>query len=94
LCYRVFYGTSLLRDKKVVQCQRTFSCARFTYDYPDDECCGVLNYIAMNDLERHDAERVFLSQQTWRMRDPSEIFRILRTIRRRASLLTNSPSGL
>jgi hypothetical protein len=58
----------------------------------NDEAVELLDYIAMNDLENaYDAER--LSQQTCTTTAILRIFRILE-LYERASLLTNSPSGL
>jgi hypothetical protein len=59
----------------------------------NDEAVELLDYIAMNDLENaYDAERDAISADMYDNCDPSE-FSDTRTIRRRASLLTNSPSG-
>jgi hypothetical protein len=52
----------------------------------NDEAVELLDYIAMNDLENaYDAERDAISADMYDNCDPSEFFRILRTIRRRAS---------
>jgi hypothetical protein len=60
----------------------------------NDEAVELLDYIAMNDLENaYDAERDAISADMYDNCDPSN-FSDTRTIRRRASLLTNSPSGL
>jgi hypothetical protein len=57
----------------------------------NDEAVELLDYIAMNDLENaYDAERDAISADIRQLRSFG-IFRILRTIRRRASY--NSPSG-
>jgi hypothetical protein len=60
----------------------------------NDEAVELLDYIAMNDLENaYDAERDAISADMYDNCDPSE-FSDTRTIRRRASLLTNSPWAL
>jgi hypothetical protein len=52
----------------------------------NDEAVELLDYIAMNDLENaYDAKRCYLSRHVRQL--ILRNFRILRTIRRRASLL-------
>jgi hypothetical protein len=58
----------------------------------NDEAVELLNYIAMNDLENaYDAERDAISADMYDNCDPSDFSDMNYT--RRASLLTNSPSG-